>query len=361
MFDQHLDAELDAACNEIRELQQALGSAGTNGMQPLEDLLQIQRRLDQLTTPAVGRAKHMGVSWEVISQRLSMNKDTVRKKFTAAVIQRALTRPQKRSTPTQPRPASSAAPPTTPEPPPLPSAASFSLAPEETSAEMLEPSPDTVLSPSPRDFACVLSNLQRASGHSLRELSKMTQLSPSFLCRITSGERFPTWDATASIARACGADPEVLRKVWEDAEIRRSRKSRPETLDSALRYLHHRAGSPTPWSVSLNTAHTLTQEQVTDLLEGKTAGTWDEVLLLIQALDGEPTYFKPLWQRADTQLNAKPEPPAASTAPEADTTSRIEDLITAFGNVLGDTARSRLAPRRPRAAPIPAATTWAGR
>ncbi|MFJ2080924.1 helix-turn-helix domain-containing protein [Streptomyces anulatus] len=96
----------------------------------------------------------------------------------------------------------------------------------------------------PLDFACVLSNLQRASGYSLRALSKRTSLSPSFLSRTMNGERFPSWEATASLARACGADPEVLRKVWEDAEARRSRKAaKPEGLASALRHLHLRAGS----------------------------------------------------------------------------------------------------------------------
>ncbi|MFD5211568.1 helix-turn-helix domain-containing protein [Streptomyces anulatus] len=104
----------------------------------------------------------------------------------------------------------------------------------------------------------MLSNLQRASGYSLRALSKRTSLSPSFLSRAMNGERFPSWEATASLARACGADPEVLRKVWEDAEARRSRKAaKPEGLASALRHLHLRAGSPTPWSVYVNSGYAL--------------------------------------------------------------------------------------------------------
>ncbi|MEU9623876.1 helix-turn-helix transcriptional regulator [Streptomyces sp. NPDC048155] len=92
----------------------------------------------------------------------------------------------------------------------------------------------------------MLSNLQRASGYSLRALSKKTKVSPSFLSRAMNGERFPSWEATAAIARACGADPEVRGKIWEDADARHRRKSQPETLASALRYLHRRAGSPTP-------------------------------------------------------------------------------------------------------------------
>ncbi|MEU3262503.1 helix-turn-helix domain-containing protein [Streptomyces bacillaris] len=57
----------------------------------------------------------------------------------------------------------------------------------------------------------MLSNLRRASGYSLRALSRRTSLSPSFLTRAMNGERFPNWEATAVLARACGADSEVLR------------------------------------------------------------------------------------------------------------------------------------------------------
>ncbi|MFE7707275.1 hypothetical protein ACFU6I_16030 [Streptomyces sp. NPDC057486] len=132
-------------------------------------------------------------------------------------------------------------------------------------------------------------------------------------------ERFPSWEATASIARACGADPEVLRKVWEDADARRSRTSRPETLASALRYLHQRAGNPTPWSVSVNSGHTLAQDRITDLLNGATTGTWEDVQVPVQTLDGEYAYFEPLWQQATsehtTPRHPRPqtrEPPAGS-------------------------------------------------
>ncbi|WP_425541303.1 helix-turn-helix domain-containing protein [Streptomyces rimosus] len=73
---------------------------------------------------------------------------------------------------------------------------------------------------------------------SLRSLGEATRLSSSYLSRIMSGERFPSWDATARLARACGADPAVLCKIWEDAQARRT----SHTLASALRYLHRLPG-----------------------------------------------------------------------------------------------------------------------
>ncbi|MGY3676490.1 helix-turn-helix domain-containing protein [Streptomyces sp. TE33382] len=378
-FDTFLHSELDSACAEIRNLQRALHTPSP-AETPLERLLELQRRIEQLTPAVVGRTKRLGSSWEMISQLLGMNKDTVRKKYNSSVVQRALTRRHCRTAPAGPAPRPAPSIPAQRRPQQQPSVQHPGT--EDTDNENTEPSPDTdpapaplSTRPAPLDFACVLSNLQRASRHSLRTLSKKTGLSPSFLSRTMSGERFPSWEATVSIARACGADPEVLRKVWEDADIRRSRKPRPETLDSALRYLHHRAGSPTAWSMSLNSGHLLTQDHITGLLEGTTTGTWEDVQILVQTLDGEYTYFEPLWQQATVHHHSSsaPAPPAgantgASTAAPASTshssTNRIEELITAFGNVLSNTTRpanSPTAPRRRHPAPITPATTWTGR
>ncbi|MFD4764663.1 helix-turn-helix domain-containing protein [Streptomyces sp. NPDC058439] len=363
-FDHFLHGELDAACAEIRDLQRALRTSASAVEQPLERLLQLQRRIDQLTPTVVGRTKRLGASWEVIGQLLGMNKDTVRKKYNSSVVQRALTRAHVKGLTARaaPRQIPAAVPPPPAESfPPQPFAVRAAPLDDaaDSESESAEPSPDTGLAPGPGDFACVLSNLQRASRYSLRTLSKKTKLSPSFLSRTMNGERFPSWEATASIARACGADPEVLRKVWEDADARRSRKSQPETLTSALRYLHQRAGSPTPWSMSVNSGHALAQDRITNLLNGTTTGTWEDVQALVQTLDGETTYFKPLWRQATTE-HATPTPAPAPQSPDQGTTSRIEELITAFSNVLSTTTRPTT-PRRPLPAPIQAATTWASR
>ncbi|MFJ8856661.1 helix-turn-helix domain-containing protein [Streptomyces sp. NPDC102437] len=358
-FDHHLHRELDAACAEIRDLQHALRTPAPAVEQPLELLLQLQRRIDQLTTPVVGRTKRLGASWEVIGRLLGMNKDTVRKKFNASVVKRALTRahikgPATRSAPRHIPPGE----PFGPQPLAMQAAPlSQTDADTDRDGENSEPSPDTGPAPGPADFACVLSNLQRASRYSLRTLSKKSGLSPSFLSRAMNGERFPSWEATADIARACGADPEVLKKVWDDADARRTRKPRPETLASALRFLHHRAGNPTPSSVSASSGYALAPDRITNLLSGTTIGTWEEVQTLIQTLDGEYTYFEPLWKQAaaartDPASAPPPQPPGQGT------TSRIEELITAFNNILTTTNRPTT-PRRPLPTPIQGATTWA--
>ncbi|MFE3152234.1 helix-turn-helix domain-containing protein [Streptomyces sp. NPDC059218] len=363
-FDHHLHRELDTVCAEIRDLQHALRTPAPAVEQPLELLLQLQRRLDQLTPPVVGRTKRLGASWEVIGRLLGMNKDTVRKKFNTSVVQRALTRahikgPATRSAPRHIPPAA----PTPPGEPIGPQPLAMQAAPHgQTDAdtgpdgENSQPSPDTGPAPGPADFACVLSSLQRASRHSLRALSKKSGLSPSFLSRAMNGERFPSWEATADIARACGADPEVLKKVWDDADARRLRKPRPESLASALRFLHQRAGSPTPTSVSASSCYALAPDHITHLLDGTTIGTWEDVQTLIQTLDGEYTYFEPLWKQAAAEATASapaPHPPGQGAA------NRLEELITTFNNILA--AGRPTTSRRPLPAPIQAATTWPGR
>jgi hypothetical protein len=62
----------------------------------------------------------------------------------------------------------------------------------------------------------VLTQVRRCSRIPVEELSARIGLSPSQVFRILSGEQFPGWHVTERIARVCGADSSVLRRVWED-------------------------------------------------------------------------------------------------------------------------------------------------
>ncbi|MFI2241215.1 helix-turn-helix domain-containing protein [Streptomyces chrestomyceticus] len=228
----------------------------------------------------------------------------------------------------------------------------------------------------PGQLAPVLSKLQRASRLSLRSLGEATRLSSGYLSRIMSGERFPSWDATARLARACGADPAVLRKIWEDAQARRGKGRTSHTLASALRYLHQRAGSPSPWAMAVTSGNASGQDQVAAVLSGETVPDWDVVLRIVLVLDGVPDYFAPLWEDASPAELA--EPPAHGQAAPLPA-QRLDDLLTAFGDTLTaplqhlSTAETGSPPppapapvtstahRRPRPAPIPALTHWQGR
>ncbi|WP_079125139.1 helix-turn-helix domain-containing protein [Streptomyces lushanensis] len=66
----------------------------------------------------------------------------------------------------------------------------------------------------------VLAHVRRFSHVPVEELAVSTGLSLSQMSRVLAGEQFPNWPVTERIARACGADPLVLRKVWEDEKSR---------------------------------------------------------------------------------------------------------------------------------------------
>ncbi|WP_327291893.1 helix-turn-helix domain-containing protein [Streptomyces sp. NBC_01198] len=74
--------------------------------------------------------------------------------------------------------------------------------------------------PARSHLAPVLTQLHRASGIPLRSLAARLGLPAADTATILSGECFPGWSLTERFAQVCGADPLVLRKVWEDARLR---------------------------------------------------------------------------------------------------------------------------------------------
>ncbi|MFC9431662.1 helix-turn-helix domain-containing protein [Streptomyces sp. NPDC056987] len=352
-FDPYLRDQLGRVAADVQTMLRALNTPGIAPEEPLRMMVRLQRRMAYIERVMVGRTKHCGASWEAIGGLVGSNKDTARKKYTPESIERALNRYASPSMPAPPsvqrrpnsRPNTSGPAPSPPLPPPAPETAAPGRSPHD------------------QDLAQVLSNLQRASRLTLRSLSRTTGLSPSFLSRLMSGERFPTWKAAASIARACGVEPNLLRKVWQDAEARRY-TSRGDTLASALRYLHMRAGSPTAWAMEITTSHTLPEDEITALLDGTTTGTWDDVLQLIQILDGEPTYFQPLWEAESRTPDPEPQPlnppapPPAPPRPAPEPAQRLENLLCAFNDTFPPTRYTPPTQRRPLPTPITALTRW---
>jgi transcriptional regulator with XRE-family HTH domain len=184
----------------------------------------------------------------------------------------------------------------------------------------------------------VLSRLQIATGIPLRQLGLRTQVSASYLSRVLSGEKFPTWELTEKLALALGADSDTLRKVWSDerqrnrAHCRTSRTQSPNpapeqasSLPAALRTLHQRAACPTPYSLAVATAHAVSPDDIRKILHGEMRGTWEQVAALIRAMDGEPSFFHPHWE--ETHQSAAAQPPPTETP-----THRLNRLLTTFGD-----------------------------
>jgi transcriptional regulator with XRE-family HTH domain len=317
--------------------------------QILEQVLQMRTRLDSLTAGLVGRARLRQATWANIGLALSVSADTARHRYTDNYIVRRLKQVGH-----------------------LPSVPSSLRALYEEPARHLTSSPADTGEAIPDEIeaagaaynrlAPVLSMLARASELPLHELARQSRCSASYLSRMLSGHRVPSWRITEQFARACGADPVVLRKVWETEQLRRRQPRGPaageneiDSLDgistraqalqrlmTALRTLHVRAGQPTAQQICITSRWRLQAAQVTDVLDGAAMCDWPTLSQLVQAMGGSVDYFHPLWQAATEDRDQPAEPPPTTTTaeqPPVDTQTGPADnahnLISQFRDVLG--------------------------
>lgn len=138
---------------------------------------------------------------------------------------------------------------------------------------------------------------------------------PSYLSRILSGERVPTWNLTRKFARACGADPDVLRTVWESEKL--SEKSRgPATADpdeppmpateqlrAAIHTLHLRAGRPAPNDVAVASRWLLSAGAVASVLETTVLPHQAILETFVRILGGDVHHFNRLLDNARTEAS----------------------------------------------------------
>ncbi|MFD5752476.1 helix-turn-helix domain-containing protein [Streptomyces sp. NPDC127033] len=150
-------------------------------------------------------------------------------------------------------------------------------------------------------LASALSHLHRISDLTIREVADSTGLSPSYVSRILSGERMPSWPVTASLARACGGEAEHVRALWASTQggTQPSRLPFPRQLvrlQDALRGLYLAAARPDPSHLCRIRPGTLTREIVEDLLSGEMVPDWDTTGAFVSALGGSPADIRPLWE-----------------------------------------------------------------
>ncbi|MFF7161831.1 helix-turn-helix domain-containing protein [Streptomyces sp. NPDC008086] len=151
-----------------------------------------------------------------------------------------------------------------------------------------------------------LSHLQRLSGRSLRELADDTDVSASYVSRVLSGERCPSWKVTRLFTLACGGDPAEVQPLWVAA--RGQAPSQRQSLPAALRGLHLAAARPHTEQIGAHTR--LTAHTITGMLNGTALPSWEDVEELAHALNAEAQPLRPLWNAACAAL-AAPLPPAA--------------------------------------------------
>ncbi|MFJ2226670.1 hypothetical protein [Streptomyces halstedii] len=67
-------------------------------------------------------------------------------------------------------------------------------------------------------LARALSNLHRFSGQSARAIALRAELSPSYVYRLTAGERPPSWKTVRNYVIACDGEPNDLVDLWNAAD-----------------------------------------------------------------------------------------------------------------------------------------------
>lgn len=294
-LDASLDLDLDETLAEmVKDLQEDIrrlgrAVAGPNSAQDaLRASAQLGRRVECVTAGIVARARGERLTWAVIGKALNIGADTARHRYTRERIARQLKNFLRRPIQNQGGPA--------------PGAPATELAVEVPGSAVSRPAVNRL--------APVLSDLARGSRCTLTELASRVNCSPSYLSRILTGDRVPSWVMTERFARACGADSAVLRRTWETERLRESPTEGapapagpPEhvarQLKSALRTLHVRAGLPAGHEIAAASDWRLRTAQVIDILTGTgTTVTWPAMRMLVLVLGGDETYFASLWQAA---------------------------------------------------------------
>jgi transcriptional regulator with XRE-family HTH domain len=291
-----------------RELLRALETPEAE--EPLMLAAQMQEKLDGLVAGVVGRARHRRVTWAKVSNALKISEDTARHRFTERHILRRLSRFARR----QHLPASLGelytprrATPSPRKRPPGPASTDRGTD-GTTTRETGPPAPESNGAAYNR-LAPVLSMLVRTAKISNKDMSAQIGCSASYLSRILNGERVPTWELTRRIARVCGADPDVLRNVWESQKLSSKRRDTTvvviedatppalELLHQAIRTLYLRAGRPAPHDLAVASRWTLAADDIAVLLEAGLPA-WNVLEPFVTTLGGDLNYFRKLLDNA---------------------------------------------------------------
>ncbi|MER7978307.1 helix-turn-helix transcriptional regulator [Streptomyces sp. NPDC095817] len=313
--------------------------------EPLQRIAQLHEQLDGLTALVVGRARYRRVTWAAISSTLRISEDTARHRYTERFILRRLARFNRTETAL-----------TT-----LSGLFSSSIAsragdPAEESAgdsdtpgaPVAEPEQQTTPAESSgaayNRLSPILSMLIRTAQLTNKDVSDKIGCSASYLSRILSGERVPTWDLTRRFARACGADPEVLRTVWESEKLSQKDRTPPpddtprsgtERLRAAIQTLHVRAGRPAPNDISVASRWVLSTGAVASLLDTAVLPHHAVLETFVRVLGGDTDHFRQLL--ADARADAARQQPFThrpAQPPPAPPGAGADAVIKTFSKVL---------------------------
>ncbi|MEU9381291.1 helix-turn-helix transcriptional regulator [Streptomyces sp. NPDC048279] len=249
----------------------------------LERAEAIRRELDIYTAAAVQDARHRGEKWESVARAAHVAAETARARWGPERVARmmGLHANEKRAAPARWR---------GPQPVRLADASETTAC--DAGADALSPA---------GQLASALTQLQTASGLTIREVAESAMLSPSFISRVLSGDRLPTWDLVCSLGRLFGSDPAELRVLFDSAHGLTAPGRQPVAdaiaqLHAAVRGLHKAAKAPTAERIEQLSAKTVSAFAARRVLSGIDVPEWEVLAALVNALGGRPLDFKPLWE-----------------------------------------------------------------
>ncbi|MER6562115.1 helix-turn-helix transcriptional regulator [Streptomyces sp. NPDC001027] len=340
-----------------------------DGEEPLHRVAQLHEQLDGLTAAVIGRARYRRVTWAAVSSVLGVSEDTARHRYTERYILRRLARFNRSETTLTSLTGifSSTASRATETPDELSCDSAPAGATGDSDSDRIEQSKhqSTPIESSGAAYnrlAPILSMLIRTSQLTNKEVSTKIGCSASYLSRILTGERVPTWDLTRKFAQACGADPTVLRTVWEseklshksrkpDAELEDDDRSAAERLRDAVRTLHLRAGRPAPNDIAVASRWLLSTGAVASVLEATVLPHQTILETFVRVLGGDIDHFNQLLDHARAEAEetawlqptarpsaitalARPTPPQPSTDPPTTRPAGADAVMRTFSKVL---------------------------
>ncbi|MFF2964121.1 helix-turn-helix domain-containing protein [Streptomyces sp. NPDC057963] len=265
----------------------------------LEELLERSRALTKETdcyvSAAVRDARQSGLGWEVAARSASVSVATARARWGEMKVKRRLAVRSVERAATRQAPA------------PIPD-----VRPREGREAAGRAS---------RHLAAALSQLHQSSGLLIRQIARNTELSPSYVSRILSVDRTPSWPVVQQIVEVLGGDPLELRALWEITEgvppTPQDFIEAATRLNGLLRGLHLAAGCPGVQEVCEQSNGQLAPETVEEILAGTEVPSWERTGRFVSAVGGYPADIRPQWEAVYNSILGACDP-APKAAAEGD-------------------------------------------
>ncbi|MET7930520.1 helix-turn-helix transcriptional regulator [Streptomyces sp. NPDC005349] len=278
-------AQVADECAQVLDVVVAHAEDG-QPLAALRQLSQLNIDLKDLTSALVEQARSDKKKSPEIARAMSATPDTISRQYSAAENAR---RRQSRLSRLQ-----------SPQAAPLPTRSRTiprqrTLRPAAGSEPGTAGADDATADPA-STFGRALSHLHRSSDKSMRVLGEEAGVSASYVSRIMSGDRLPTWRVTRRLVHALDASPEDLRPLWDAAHGQKPPS--PDSLSAALRGLLLANAHPSFRQLSARINHSLSPAEIAAVIEGDQVPDWEQVKHLVAALHGRPESVLPLWNAA---------------------------------------------------------------